>query len=306
MVITLFRNLSRYSQASLFLLVGISPFSQAGIWSFSTDNDGIVTTDKDYSSGLFLRWSEVRNQKGFGIELGSQLWTPQDIEASTPQPNERPYAGLLYLKFNGFSQSQRKTTKLNLMLGKVGPSSMASESQLFLHEIIGSPKPNGWDYQINNDNVYQFGMEEHVLLQRNRNDEWSVFARAQAGNFQPEASMGATYRIGFNLQNTFGANSFEKGNTIDPSLFSKSNNGMFWYISSEIRFRFKDLTLEGAMPEENYPVTPTHWQWALASGVAWYQRDWGLAFSMVIQRPSFKQAKYDNHSYGNISYFYRY
>ncbi len=287
-------------------LVVFSSFSQAGVLSISVDNDGVMMTDKDYSSGLFFRWSEVQNQKGIGIEIGSQLWTPKDIEARTPQPNERPYAGLLYFKLNGFSQSPRKTTKLNMKLGKVGPNSNASKSQIILHDIIGSPKPNGWKYQIYNEQVYQFTIEEHVLMKRVGRNEWSIFARAQAGNFQPELAMGTTYRQGMRLDNTFGSTSFQKGNAIDPSLLNESSNGMFWYLSSEIRFRFKDLTLEGDMPDENYPVTPTHWQWGLATGVAFYQKTWGLTLSMVIEHKSFEQAQYQHHSYANLGYFYRY
>lgn len=210
------------------------------------------------------------------------------------------------MKFNTFSQSFYKTTKLSLLLGKIGPSSKSGESQLIMHNIIGSPDPQGWAYQIHDENVYQFAIEQHVLMRRYQYNEWSTFSRVQAGNFQPEVAFGFTYRLGFDLPNTFAATSFEKGNLIDPSLFSTSSNGMFWYVSTEARFRFKDLTLDGDKSVENYPITPNHRQFAIASGVAWHQKDWGLTFSFVVQNQSFKQALYDNHCYANLMFFYRY
>ncbi|WP_039849538.1 lipid A-modifier LpxR family protein [Grimontia indica] len=279
---------------------------QAASVSFSLDNDGALGTDRDYTSGLFLRWSSDPGVIGYSLEIGSQMWTPSDIELTTPQPNERPYAGLVYGMGRVYHQTDFYAVKGSLMLGTVGPDSYAEEAQSIVHEIVGSPDPKGWAYQIDNEFVYQAGLEAHQLIARGQIGEFSVFGRGQGGNFQSEVAIGGTYRIGFDLPNTFGSTSLLPGNAVDVGLLSHSDNGMFFFTSVEARYRFDDITIEGDKPPENDDVHVEHVQAGVTGGVTWYSRHWGAVASVTAHSKQYEEASRNHSAYANFTLFYRY
>ena len=280
--------------------------AQAKTVSFAFDNDSFFGTDRDYSSGLFLRWSSFSGPLPYSLEIASQLWSPSDIRHFKPMPNERPYAGLLALKARTYRQNPTSTYIGNLMLGTVGPNSKAKYGQTFIHTLIGSPEPNGWEYQIYNEFVYQAGLDAHRLLFRGTKNEVSFFGRGQGGNFQSEVGAGMTYRFGTDLESTFGSTSAQLGNGVDVSLLSSSLQGAFFYLTTEFRYRFDDIMIEGEKPIENDELEIEHHQYSLSAGGAWYQQDWGLALSMTFHSKAFETSKKEHHTFGNLTLFYRY
>ncbi|CZF82155.1 hypothetical protein GCE9029_03057 [Grimontia celer] len=292
--------------AAIFALPLLSATTQAATVSFSIDNDGALGTDRDYTSGLFLRWSSDPGVIGYSLEIGSQMWTPSDIELTTPQPNERPYAGLVYGMGRVYHQTDINAFKGSLMLGMVGPDSNSDSAQSVVHEIVGSPDPKGWEYQIDNEFVYQAGLEAHQLITRSPIGEFSVFGRGQGGNFQSEVAIGGTYRIGFDLANTFGSTSVLPGNAVDVGLLSHSDNGMFFFTSVEARYRFDDITIEGDKPAENDDIHVENTQAAVSGGVSWYSRHWGAVASVTGQSKQFEESDRDFSAYANFTLFYRY
>lgn len=274
--------------------------------SFSVDNDGLVGSDREYSSGLFLRWSSAPDTIGYSVEIASQLWTPSDIKNTQPQKNERPYSGLFYIKSRAYQQTDDQAYIGSLLLGSVGPSSGAEYSQSIIHTLLGSPEPMGWEYQIYDDFVYQIGLEAQRLITRSNWGEISVLGRGKAGNLQSEVALGATYRFGTDLANTFGSTSTQAGNNIDISLLSKGNNGSFFFITLETLYRFNDITLDGDKPTENSILTIENAQLAGSTGVALYYNKWGTSLSFNIQSKQFTTSAYNHHSFGNLSFFFRY
>lgn len=296
----------RFLGAALLAVPMLSVSAHAATVSFSLDNDGALGTDRDYTSGLFLRWSSDPGVIGYSLEVGSQMWTPSDIEQTTPQPNERPYAGLVYGMGRVYHQTDYQAFKGSLMLGTIGPDSYAEDAQSIVHEIVGSPDPKGWDYQIDNEFVYQAGLEAHQLLMRSPIGEFSVFGRGQGGNFQSEVAVGGTYRIGFDLENTFGSTSVLPGNAVDVGLLSHSDSGMFFFATIEARYRFDDITIEGDKPAENDDIHVQHGQAAISSGVSWYSQHWGAVASVTAQSKQFEESGRDHSAYANFTLFYRY
>ncbi|MEH6452160.1 MAG: lipid A-modifier LpxR family protein, partial [Psychromonas sp.] len=112
--------------ASLILITVLLSFStsaedfNSGNISLTIDNDSLTGTDREYSSGVFLKFnssSEVdinqleplpikyiasilplydKTQKNWGVTLGQKMWTPSDIEIEEEVSSERPYSGLLF------------------------------------------------------------------------------------------------------------------------------------------------------------------------------------------------------------------
>lgn len=295
----------RFVFALVIICLQMMPI-QAATLSLSIDNDSVFRTDREYSSGLYFRWSSDPSFIGYSVELASQIWTPSNIEFSQPKENERPYTGLTYLEGSVYHQNAANAYIFNLMLGTIGPNSGAESAQSIVHSFIGSPEPKGWEYQTYDEFVYQISGEIHQLLLQNDIGEFAFYGRGQLGNFQNEIALGATYRIGFGLEGSFGATSAQHGNNINVSLLSHSNSGLFAYVSSEIGYRFDDITIEGDKPIENDILEIKNLQGSFSTGLAWYSNSIGATLSLIIQSAQFSQSKYAQHCFGSFSFFYRY
>lgn len=87
---------------------------------------------------------------------GAQLiFTPQDIVTTAPQPNDRPFAGYLYGGI--FLQRANDVTldHFQVDIGMVGPSSLASDTQRFIHRNFSGDNPRGWDNQLQDEPTIQ-------------------------------------------------------------------------------------------------------------------------------------------------------
>ncbi|MEZ8739667.1 DUF2219 domain-containing protein [Photobacterium swingsii] len=303
--------------------------------SFSMENDGIVQNDQNYTNGIFLNYNsavttDLANQtpfpistianwlplqshawQGWRLKLGQQMWTPSDITLEQPQPNERPYAGLLFLDTGIFQYTASRADKLTFRLGTVGPNSLAESAQKFVHSVTPSKAPQGWAYQIENQIIANVNYEGHQLFNRfssikDKQWEWSAVGRLDAGNYRSEAALGSVVRWGSQLSETFGSTGFTPNQTTDLGLLSSSRSGYFLYAGLEGRYRFNDITIEGNKPDEVYDVTLQHWQATITAGVVLYRPRWGISLSMAADTRSFEEDSQDISPYGAFKIFYRY
>lgn len=307
----------------------------AGSFSFSMDNDGIVGTDQNYTNGVFLEYNAPAShnlsidgpapirfaaqwlplddaaKQGWSLRLGQQMWTPEDIEATEPVPNERPYAGVLFLESGIYQYTPSSVDKFNLMLGVIGPNAFAEQSQKFIHEIIGSDDPMGWDYQIENQMLFNLGYQGHRLITRqptsgNNSYDISAVGRLNAGNYQSEAAIGGVMRWGKHLADNFGTTGFSPGKFVDSGVLATSQSGYFFFAGLEGRYRFNDVTIEGDRPD-NVPDTHIeHWQATAVLGAVYYQPKWGASLSFATNTPEFKEDPHSSNSNGSIEFFWRF
>lgn len=154
------------------------PTKPSSSWAFAFDNDVLVPghRDQDYTYGLNFtqtgksastasitlnkplvaidNWigfgrSTLSTQETFSREIGAFGFTPEDITVSEPNPNDRPYASLVYL-----SSSREQVDlvdnvawKSTLTVGALGLG-VVGELQNFAHEITSGKTAQGWDNQI--------------------------------------------------------------------------------------------------------------------------------------------------------------
>lgn len=320
----------------------LSPVALAynsGSISFTIDNDGIVGTDKNYTNGIFLEYNSAsapmldaitpapiyqvvkylpldkEMAKGWSFRFGHQIWTPEDIENSKPVEGERPYAGLLLFETSAYQYSPARVDKYSGMLGTVGPNSFAEQGQKFIHEIIGSDEPMGWDYQIENQIVFNLGYQGHRLITRNgtrigsqngfEQYDLSSVGRINVGNYQSELALGSVARWGNNLDSNFGATGFSPGKFFDISVLSSSPSGYFLFTGIEGRYRFNDITIDGDKPDEVPDTSIQHLQATAVLGGVYYQPKWGVSLSFATSTPDFKEDKHSSNSTGSLELFWR-
>lgn len=153
---------------------------------FSGENDGINAwfrgTDWGYTNGLRIDYfqTSVKKQRkihqkirlfssaytvyGWGIE--QIMITPQKTRPAVPDKNDYPYAGSITLLHTRHKADPARSLNLSMTwtAGLMGPASLAKQSQVFLHRLIGDPRPNGWDYQLPTDLLlnYQLSIEKKL------------------------------------------------------------------------------------------------------------------------------------------------
>lgn len=108
--------------------------------------------------------SADRYKRVVAYGVGQIVITPDDISRSEEQPDDLPYAGLLYGFYSMNGQREGRAETLSLMFGVVGPLSMAEESQKFLHKITGSKEPKGWRNQLKNELALNLNYDRRYLL----------------------------------------------------------------------------------------------------------------------------------------------
>jgi len=302
--------------------------------SLSLDNDGLLGSDRGYTNGLFFKFNsnstvdieknspfllrtigdllplQQDSNKGWGITVGQQIWTPEDFFSAEEGDNDRPYTGLLFIKANIFEFSAESANKYSLMLGAVGPDAFGEESQKSVHSLIGSKKPMGWDRQIDNQTVFNFSYEGQRLLTRvagwlDKDYDAGLSGRINLGNYQSEIALGSTLRWGSSLQQSFASVGTMPGHYIDASVLSKSKSGQFYYLALEARYRFQDITIDGARPKHLFDVHTKHWQATISSGAVYYQASWGMALSIITSTPDYEEDLRKYNSTASIEMFWR-
>lgn len=141
-------------------------------FTFNIENDTFGgASDRYYTSGVRLSYFdvskeppaiarlidylvpsfEVDDQTAVYYSLGQNLYTPEDIARSVPDPSDRPYAGFLYGAFGLTNVTKNHIDDVEMTLGVVGPVALGKQTQKIVHDIVGAQDPKGWEYQLKNE-----------------------------------------------------------------------------------------------------------------------------------------------------------
>ncbi|RTZ16552.1 lipid A deacylase LpxR family protein [Vibrio aquaticus] len=293
--------------------------------SFALDNDGVFGVDQDYTNGLFLSytsgaitpypifsplslsfWGGSTLDK-FEFSIGHKMYTPSDIEATTPLPNDRPYAGYLHSEFNYISLHPQQAHRFNLTLGTTGESALSEEAQKLVHSITKSDEPQGWGYQVDEKFVGSVGYLSHFNLWRQRsiaNTDWEIsnVSEINAGNFRSDVSTGFMLRWGSDLGGSMGAANIDNENPFRAGMLGGSQGGWFIFAGAEARYRFNDITIEGdrsgveqyaidnGEDPSLYDVELENVQATGVAGFAWYNQSFGATLTATAKTPDYKNA----------------
>jgi hypothetical protein len=275
----------------------VAQTAQAGdgdVLTLLIENDVIAATDQHYTNGLELSYLSVRDgmpgslRPGvavlpgvaredvmrFGISLGQQIYTPNDIEATAPLPDERPYAGWLYLGFAVVAEHEKQLDTWVLDLGVVGPSAQGEEVQNGFHKSISGRHANGWENQLHDEfgaaliyehrwrNIYAPKFDGFGL-------DISPHLGFSLGNVATYANGGLTLRLGNAVHTDYGAP------RIRPSLpgsafFDPTTKGFSWYVfaGADLRYVAQNIFLDGNSDGDSLSVEKKNFVADLQSGFA--------------------------------------
>lgn len=186
--------------------------------------------------------------------LGQNLYTPQDINVSANQPNDRPWAAFLYGSVGLTTITNNHVDSLEATLGIIGPAALGEQTQKFVHEHISpsSPTPRGWRHQLKNEPGLMLSWErsfpERYSLETFGWRSSAVpYIGATIGNVYTYASAGASFNI-----SPYGEGFQDAPVRVRPAMpgtgaFVVPDNTFSWYIFGGVEGRAvaRNIFLDG-------------------------------------------------------------
>lgn len=307
-----------------------------GVLTLYFENDYFGGTDRGYTNGVKLSWlssdltswgtgwrkafaeympfiNRPDGQKNLGVALGQAMFTPQDTKAFNPDPNDRPYAGWAYLEFSFLSKTDAVADVLAIQVGMVGRHSYAQDVQRVIHKIIGSSRPNGWEYQLADE------VGVNVVFER----KWRFYARAlgdrlgfdlvphlgaSLGNVQTYLNAGATARLGINLPSDFGVQQIRAAGVVsapldgaDPRVSPVHRWSLFGFAGVDGRAIARDIFLDGNTFKDSRSVDKENFVGDTSYGFGLSKGDWQLTFTRVLRSKEFDRQPQDINDFGSVA-----
>ncbi len=210
---------------------------KTGMLSFVLENDMFQGSDGHYTNGVrvvwvprpdastqewaiklarLVPWFPEQGEVRHGYAFGQSMFVPSDITIADPPPGERPYAGWLYGTVGLGVESGKQLDLFAFTLGVVGPASLAAQSQKFVHKVVGTDKPQGWDTQLGNEPgfiaTYQRswrGLATTTFLGNSL--DFTPHTGFALGNVFTYGNTGVTMRYGKRLPNDYGPPRIQPG-----------------------------------------------------------------------------------------------
>jgi len=258
-------------------------------------------------------------QRNVVVSLGQQIYTPEDLERFSVDPNDRPYAAWLYGGLSFHSRTRRHMNTAELNVGIVGPWAFGQEAQDFIHDLRGFQKFNGWDNQLKNEPGIQLVYEHKYRFLEGPISplfeyDTILHGGGSLGNVATYLNAGAEVRVGWNLPQDFGTSALRSGgDNSAPGLGdgryqrgSRDNNlGVHAFASMDGRWVLRDIFLDGNTFRSSHSVDKEPLVGEAAVGVAALYKGWKLSFARVHRSKEFK-GQPDGHSFGSLSLSYSY
>lgn len=339
----------KYLLALLALCLCTAPVSAAP-WTHNLyfENDLFADTDQSYTNGIRLAWvspdidtylydpqlpawlrevnywftplyphpenAKDEINRNLVFTIGQQMYTPEDRERTTLDPNDRPYAGWLYAGFGYHAKTRNKLNSVELNLGVVGPAALGQEAQDMVHNLRGIALFQGWDNQLQNEPGIQIVWEhknrlaKQPLLGRFGYDMITHYG-GSLGNVATYANTGAEIRFGVRLPDDFGTSALRPGGdnsapgNQDPRL--RQGWGVHTFISIDGRFVARNIFLDGNTFRDSHSVDKKHLVAEAALGIAGVYDKWKVSYAQVYRTKEF-EAQEDAQSYGSFTVSYSY
>lgn len=243
--------------------ISMITLSDQYILEFDFDNDILDYTDRFYTNGIsigltapwlhmnparFLMvpyWSSAINY--YSLSIVQNMYTPSTTKTGGILYGDRPYAAYLYLASKKISNDRvhrfRQSSELDL--GIIGPDSYGGWVQQSFHKSVPSNhEPLGWEYQIQNDLVFNYTLNYQKGVVDMNNFDLVLSASTQVGTLYTNTSGGLQMRAGW--FNPFFANlGFDKkSNLVRQGL---RRNQLYFFIKGSGKLVGYDATLQGGL-----------------------------------------------------------
>lgn len=272
------------------LLISQPALAEVNWISASWDNDAAAGKDGGgYTNGLYFSWRQ-RNESGEALtepplltlplawmlrsnptyaykvhSIGQAMVTPDDIAKEIPDPADAPYAGLLYWRSSYAIVKNDFADHVATLVGIVGPSSGAEEVQKFVHRVVGANQPKGWEYQLDDEFVWQL---QRTAVWRFATVDSSPFdavllADLAVGNLESLAGAGLFLRAGSGLARSYSTMGFVSSRISTPIAASE---GWYIYLGGTGHYVHNQILVDGNEFGKRASQELEHHQYSLMAG----------------------------------------
>lgn len=261
--------------------------------------------DAGFVKRLEPRWfpPEGPAEYVWGVAVGQNMYTPRDISIGTAIPDDRPYAGWLYLGLLAQRRQKAVHDTLELDLGVMGPDSKAEEAQRLVHRVIRVGQPQGWQHQLGTRWAANLSFQR-----RWRGGRVVAFDRvpfdviphsgAAAGLVQDYVNMGNTIRMGlWGLPEDFGPDFI-----MTPAASDPGDGALGAYVFARVdgRLNVYDAFLERRRPGGVPSVEREAFVADAAVGLALRYGRARITWSQLWRTPEF-ETQVRPHHYSSLS-----
>ena len=284
------------------------------IVSLTLENDAIASADRHYTQGSFLsylsrdnalpRWAEctVDVFPTFGYEVaarkwgfgaGQEIYTPEDLQVTALQVDDRPYAGWLFGRFTlqrrgAISPRWSVLENFHLDLGIIGPESQAEETQRVWH----GDDPKGWQHQLKTEIAGALRYERRFQFNATGESEWGIrlipHLGGSAGTLATFLNGGGTVRAGYNIPNEF------------TTVASDPGWGAYFLAGADGRFVIHNIFLDGNTWRDSHQVNRRPFVGDVYVGLAAVLKNVEISFRHVFRSREFDDQK-SHDSFGSVT-----
>jgi len=298
-----------------------------GTWTLQGENDAVSTqkgtSDQYYTSGLRIGWtSGTDNQPpaisnlnraiwGEGmqrISLGLQqsIFTPRGTQLNPPNPQDRPYAGVLLATANLISDTELSRSVFGVQAGVLGSYAGGYQVQNGFHSLISDTPNRGWSHQLPNQPILQLQASRiwrfPVISAYGISVDLLPTVAAAGGDFRTYAQAGGTIRIGQGLDSDFGTARISPG--LDGTDAFKGTRTLAWYgfAGADGQAVLYDATLQGSTFRSGEPHVSKIWDVGeFEAGLAVIYHGVRLSYTQVWQTPEFNGQRSGLFNFGSLA-----
>lgn len=327
----------------LSILITLSASSHAltasGALNLYLENDaetmGGPGSDADYSNGVKVsyiyaqesvpRWSYLfrkamdlmghdpdQSTTNYGISLGHQIYTPENISDVNLIENDRPYAGWLYVGGSAGFTLGRSLHLVTLNVGMVGPSAHGKEVQTEVHHAMGIGKPKGWKHQLHDEPTLQMFYQHRFRAWTLKHKDITYLSAipywgASLGNVRIDLSAGALLLFGYGLGEAFGParpSSSDVDTLVAPKNSGADKWSLYGFVGGKEAAIGRSLFLDGNnfQPSQHVDRIPFVFETEFGTGVQWSRVS--AIWRYVHRGPEFKERP-NSHSFASVNLMYQ-
>jgi hypothetical protein len=289
------------------MFIGNDDGYSSGVYVSFYQNHG----SKNVNSPILMRWldwlqsSEDYLQSYSGTTFGQIIVTPTEITNAIPDPNDVPYSGFLFAHQVNVQDYGTYADKTSVTIGLIGPGSGAEETQKFIHRLIGSDKPMGWDYQLKDEPVFQIskGRVYRSWISESGQIDFLWGGDIKIGTLESSTSVGAMMRFGNNMAYTYSSVLLNNDRSTNPISL---DDGWFFYIGAQYHYIFNLIYLDGNTYKDSPSLDYDNSQLNGAVGFTYAWENFSLSLALNnIELNSSNNSMPNLKEYGSLTFIWR-
>jgi lipid A 3-O-deacylase len=305
------------------------PADPDGIWTLQDENSSISTAtlrDKYYVNGLRLgytsptdqlptSWENAENwawgpgRSRWSLDFAQSMYTPANVNVAPPDPNDRPYAGVLTATFSLLHDTDFSRSVVGLQAGVVGPAALAKQVQNGFHNLVGYNSSKGWDYQIHDEPVFEVlatKIWRVPLLDDDLQMDVLPEVATGIGNLRVYGLAGSVLRIGQGLAADYGVA------RINPALSGTDvyqptrNFSWYFFVGGDGQYVLHDITIDGNDFQASAHANRQPYVGEFEAGLAFLIDGMRISYTQVVQTEEIKGQQGGPHQFGSLAISVRY